>query len=185
MLTQISYVISPEMQVYLRYRCEHKQKNHPGHESFTDYLLDGRRQSLRFHLSCHLSDVVQLRGRVEWTAIDPGNQQGLLVYNECLYRPKNKGQRLTARIALFDTDSYPSRIYAYEHDVLYASSVPSFYGQGTRVYLIYNLQFSKCVGLWFRFAQTYYYDRNIIGTGLDQINGRTKTEIRFQLRIKV
>jgi hypothetical protein len=185
MLTQISYAISPELQVYLRYRCEHKQKNHADYESFTNVLVDGRRQSLRFHLSCQVSEAVQLRGRMEWTAINPGNQQGLLIYNECLYRPKNKGHRITARIALFDTDSYQSRVYAYEHDVLYASSVPSFYGQGTRIYVIYNLQLTKYIGLWFRLAQTYYYDRNIIGTGLDQIDGRTKSEIRFQLRIKI
>jgi hypothetical protein len=185
MLTQISYAISPEVQFYLRYRSEHKQKNQPGHESFTDFLVDSKKQSLRFHLSCQVSETLQLRGRIEWTSIVPVNQQGLLVYSDCLYRPVNKVHRLTGRIALFDTDSYQSRVYAYENDVLYASSVPSFYGQGTRVYLIYNLQLTKYVGLWFRFAQTYYYDRNIIGTGLDEIRGKTKTEVRLQIRIKV
>jgi hypothetical protein len=37
---------------------------------------------------------------------------------------------------------------------------------------------------WVRYAQTWYSDRNVIGTGLDLINGNTKSDVEVQLRIR-
>ena len=40
---------------------------------------------------------------------------------------------------------------------------------------------TKRISVWGRFAQTIYPDKNIIGSGLDQINGNKKTEVKAQL----
>jgi hypothetical protein len=39
---------------------------------------------------------------------------------------------------MFETDSYASRIYAFENDVLYAFSSPAYYGKGWGFYFIVN-----------------------------------------------
>jgi hypothetical protein len=38
--------------------------------------------------------------------------------------------------------------------------------------------------MWFRIAQTWYADKDEIGTGLDLIEGNKKTDIKIQLRWK-
>jgi len=185
MLIQMNYILSRSVQLYLRYRTETKQQNHPDLIAFIDPLIDRTRHIIRFHIAYQVSLALQLRNRIEWNTVNPGNQTGILIYQDFIYKPPAKPYQLIARLALFDTDDYSTRIYAYENDVLYASSVPSYYGLGTRIYMMYNMRFTKYLDVWVRIAQTYYHDRNIIGTGLDQIQGRTKSEVRIQVRIKI
>ena len=88
------------------------------------------------------------------------------------------------RYAIFDTESFNSRIYAYENDVLYAFSIPAYNGRGTRFYVTTKYRIKRGVDLWLRFAQTYYTDRVTIGSGREEIDGNTRSEVKAQLRFK-
>ena len=72
-------------------------------------------------------------------------------------------------------------MYAYENDVLYSFSIPVFYDKGYRYYLNLNYDATRKLSVWLRFAQTLYLDKNLIGSGLDEIMGNKKTEIRLQV----
>jgi hypothetical protein len=91
---------------------------------------------------------------------------------------------LTIRYALFDTDSYDSRLYAFENDVLYYYAIPSFYDRGTRVYGIFRYQFKKNFDLWVKYSQSLYNNRTTINSGLNEIQGNKKSELRIQLRLR-
>ena len=80
----------------------------------------------------------------------------------------------------FETDSYNSRMYAYEDDILYSFSIPVFYGKGYRYYFNIKYDINKKLSFWMRWSQTIYKDQNTIGTGLDQINGNTKSTLELQ-----
>ena len=86
------------------------------------------------------------------------------------------------RLQYFETDGYNSRIYAYESDVLYSYSIPAFFDKGFRYYLNLNYDLTKKLSCWVRFAQTIYRNRNTVGSGLDEIQGNRKSEMRFQVR---
>ena len=62
-------------------------------------------------------------------------QAGLLWYHDFLYRPMGRPLSLTSRLAIFRTEGWESRIYAYENDLLYNLSLPAFYDHGARAYL--------------------------------------------------
>ena len=85
---------------------------------------------------------------------------------------------------MFDTESYFSRIYNYEYDVLYSFSIPSFFGRGIRTYLNVRWDIGKHVDLWFKYALTSYRDRETISSGLNEIDGNKKSDLRIQLRLK-
>lgn len=85
------------------------------------------------------------------------------------------------RLQYFETDNYDSRIYAYENDVLYGFSIPAFSDKGYRYYTNINYDFSKKLSVWLRWAQLIYLNRNTVGSGLDEIQGNRRTEIRMQL----
>ncbi|MFT4771736.1 MAG: hypothetical protein ACI9D1_001770, partial [Cryomorphaceae bacterium] len=36
--------------------------------------------------------------------------------------------------------------------------------------------------IWLRVAQTYFTDRQVVGSGLEEIDGNTRTEMKFQIR---
>ncbi|MFO8022405.1 MAG: helix-hairpin-helix domain-containing protein, partial [Perlabentimonas sp.] len=77
-----------------------------------------------------------------------------------------------------------TRIYAYENDVLYYFSIPAYYSRGTRAYLLAKYSFGRRMDIWFRIAQTYFADQDQLGSGLAQIDGSTRSDVRVQVRLK-
>jgi hypothetical protein len=92
--------------------------------------------------------------------------------------------RATLRYAFFDTDNYDSRIYSYENDMLYAFSIPGFYGRGTRFYFLLRYSLGKHFDLRFKYATTHYIDRTAVGSGLNVVQGDRLSEIKLQLSCK-
>jgi hypothetical protein len=89
---------------------------------------------------------------------------------------------LALRYALFDTDDYDTRQYVFETDVLYAVSLPILYGQGTRAYALAQFTFNKHFTLWLRYANTTYRHQATVGSGLEEIQGAARSEVKAQLR---
>ena len=93
--------------------------------------------------------------------------------------------RLSGRYAIFDADDYDTRQYVFEQDVLYAVSIPALYGQGTRAYVIAQADFNKHFTLWLRYANTNYRHQDTVGTGLEEIQGAARSEVKAQLRYRM
>lgn len=60
------------------------------------------------------------------------------------------------RLQFFDAQNWTNRIYLYEHDVLYAFSIPAVYGLGGRAYLCLRWQIIPQLALYFRASETVY-----------------------------
>lgn len=63
---------------------------------------------------------------------------------------------LRLRLQFFDARNWDNRIYCYEHDVLYAFSIPAVYGFGGRAYLCLRCQIIPQLTLYFRVSETLY-----------------------------
>ncbi len=90
----------------------------------------------------------------------------------------------TALVGYFHTDDYASRLYTYERGLLYSFSFPAYYGKGVRYALFVRGDISKDLMLIGKVGVTNYLDRDHISSGLQQINGSSKTDIELQLRWK-
>ena len=111
-------------------------------------------------------------------------EKGWLALHDILFRPEALPLSFTFRYSMFDTDSYYSRIYTYEHDVLYAFSIPFWYGRGIRTYLNTHWQIGRHVDLWFKYALSWYPDRETISSGLNEISGHHRQDIALQMRVR-
>jgi hypothetical protein len=184
-LVQLNFRPSRAMEMYARYRIKNKPLNtqDPG---FIRQLDDVAKQNYRFHFSYTISPSFTLRNRVELINFQFGerHEKGYVVYQDVSYRHFASPWAITLRYALFDTDGFDSRIYAYENDVLYAFSFPFYSDKGSRVYLLARYRLSRNIDLYARLAQTFYTNRNEIGSGLDLIEGNSRTEIKAQMRIR-
>ena len=134
---------------------------------------------MAYRMNTHLS----VRSRVEAVFRKTATvmEKGFLSYVEGVYKPIPK-IATSLRFQYFSTDGYDTRIYAYEQDVLYSYSIPFFYDTGLRYYLNVNFDISKKLSLWGRWAQTVYYNKGTIGSGLEAISGNHKSEIKLQAR---
>lgn len=91
----------------------------------------------------------------------------------------------STRYALFDTDDYDNRLYVYEKDVWLAFSLPAYFGQGIRNYVMMQYKVSSNIDLWLRWAQTRYANQNTIGSSGETIDGNTKNDVKLQVRISL
>lgn len=85
-------------------------------------------------------------------------------------------------IGWFCTDDYDSRIYQYESSVLYDFGFPMYYGRGMRYALMLRADLGKRLMATAKVGVTNYFDRNTIGTGLQQVNRSSITDLLVQLR---
>jgi hypothetical protein len=184
-LSQVTYKPNKQLEIYVRYRTESKAKNYNPGGAFTSPVVPKPRQSFRSQLNYRINPAVTFRNRVELIWFDRkggGAQNGFLSYVDLLYKPMMKKYSGNIRLQYFETGGYDSRMYAYENDVLYSFSIPVFYDKGYRYYLNFNYDFSKRLTGWFRLAQTIYKDKTVVGSGLDEIPGNKKTEVKLQLQ---
>lgn len=184
-MLQLTYKPSKQLEICGRYRTETKPGNNNADRSFLTPVTAGTLQRFRLQFQYKLSSEVTIRNRNElvWVNKHPANTgEGFLLNLDCIYKPMMRKYSGNMRLQYFETDGYDSRIYAYENDVLYSFSIPVFYDKGYRWYFNINYDFSKKISGWLRLAQTIYIDKATIGTGLDEIKGNRKTELKLQLQ---
>lgn len=182
---QANYATSTSLGMYWRIQYEKKSENLPTTEEMVK-IGEKRKWKARFQVNYKLSNRMELRNRVEWTGLNKNESfsQGYLIYQDIIYRSNSIPLDVTFRYALFDTENYDNRIYAYENDVLYAFSIPPYYGKGIRTYLLLHSSLNKYLDCWFRISRTSFSDRKLIGSGLNAIDGNHKTELKLQARLK-
>lgn len=182
---QLNFKPSRKMEMYVRVRERLRQKNTKVDTDAIDYLVQEKQTNYRFNYSYQITDAIRLKGRVELINYDLAEspfETGYLIYQDVVYQPKSNPLSLTFRYAIFDTESFNSRIYAFENDVLYSFSIPSLSNRGTRSYLMARYKFRKGIDLWVRYAITYFENLTTIGSGLEEIQGNHRSDIKVQLR---
>jgi hypothetical protein len=168
---------------YLAFHQETKERNASDSKAVTHELLQTNRKNWVLgtdyihHTWLRLQTKLQYNGyKIENTSIS----DGYAVIQDI--ETKFKKSQIKGRIAYFSTDSYDSRIYAYENDVLYAVSFPAYYGKGWRYYLIGKMPIGRNLDVWIRIAQTKVSDRTTMGSGMSEIEGNRKTDLKVQLK---
>ncbi len=184
-LAQFTYTPNRQTEIYTRFRTEAKQVNIAGVGHALNVLAAIPRQTWRIHASNKISQAITLRNRVEMVWYNKKEkelaEQGFLIFMDVIFKPLMKRFSGIMRWQFFETDSYTSRIYAYENDVLYSYSIPVFYDKGLRYYFTINYDASKKLSFWLRWAQTIYRDKQSIGSGQDEISGNRRSEIKLQV----
>ncbi|HLR30929.1 MAG TPA: helix-hairpin-helix domain-containing protein, partial [Fodinibius sp.] len=176
-------------EAYLQIRSEIKEDEYEVSDELgrlVRKLGDNRRSSFRVHMEYWANDNVRLRTRAEWARVREAGgeaETGFLLYQD-LRLLLHPNLTLDARISIFDTESYASRLYQFENDLLYVFASKPLYDRGQRMYLLVNYEPVSFVEAWAKAGITVYEDRRVIGSGLNEIRGDTRSEIGFQVRIK-
>jgi hypothetical protein len=182
-LSQAIYTPVKAFRATIRVKTESKQQN-PDEKPDSTYIVSLSKTNYRLALSWQLNRALTLEHRSEFVQYHKAlvKDIGFMVYQDVAIHPVGKKLSATARIAYFKTDSYNSRVYAYEDDVLYSSGFGMYNGKGFRNYLNVRYKMLRNLDLWARYAIFIYQDVETVGSGLDLIKGNKKNELKFQLR---
>ncbi len=187
-LINVIYTPSRELKMYWRYKEETKAEDliTASSEPSMKLTVPKTIRRFRYHVAYSVSPNWEFRNRIEFSHYekDTIRQDGILMYQDIIYKFTKVPLKIIGRFAIFDTDGYEARIYAYENDVLYAFSIPGYYYKGKRYYLLMKYSLNNHTDVWFRISQWYYTNKDVISSGLNEIEGHTKTEVKFQIRYK-
>jgi hypothetical protein len=184
-LIQLNFKPDRKNELYLRYQVRDGAQNGNIADAFIDYPVARRQQTWRFNATYTPHENVQMRTRAQWQSFQlQGSQkeQGFLMYQDVIWEKLGSPLSVTLRYALFNTDTWNTRIYAFETDVLYGYSIPPYYGKGQRAYAVVKYNIKRGLDVWLRVAQWTYTDRKTISSGLNEIAGNERTDCTIQIR---
>ena len=184
-IAQLQYKPSRSFVAYFRMRRQEREINNTQIETPIRQLVTESRTNYRLNLSYKITDYLSLRNRVEISQYERGEQEdefGFLAYQDVVFKPKSKSYSFTARYALFDAKSYNARIYAYENDVLYYFYIPAYYRVGSRFYLTARYKYRKKFDFWIRYGVWNYRNEETLLSGLEEIQGNIRSDVKVVFR---
>lgn len=183
--TQLTYAPSKKWNVLFRISQRNNMQN-TSNDVAMKYIIQNKYTGYRFTISYYVTSTIKLANRVEVVNIQSEEpvKKGYLLYQDMHYNKPGKPFSAILRYAIFQTDGYDARIYAYENDVLGAFAIPAYYDSGSRFYILLNYAFNKHIECWLRFSQTVYDGKDVINEGtLSEIRGNKKSEVKVQVKI--
>ena len=184
-LVQLTHRPNKQIEIYTRFRQESKAINYTDDGQLVTALVEPViRKNWRTQIQYKPNAVITLRQRLDamWYNVGgPLESRGFLAFFDVFYKPALKPFSANLRLQYFETDDFNSRIYAYENDVLYGFSIPPFPDKGYRYYLNISYDLTKKLTFWVRWAQFIYSNRTTVGSGLDEISDKKRSEVKLQI----
>jgi DNA uptake protein ComE-like DNA-binding protein len=183
----VEYDPRPWLSTYVQVRAEREEasttERGPGGRQLGG-LQTEHRQSARWHTEYQFSDALTVRTRIQLSRFSTSTEPaayGVLLSQGFRLQPFESLQ-IDTRLAFFDTDGYESRIYAYEHDLLYSFSVPVLFDRGQRSYVLAQYEPFSSLTIEAKYGVTWYPHRRTVGSGLNETDGNRSRELRLQVR---
>ena len=182
--SQLSRRLGHSTTATLRYAYRRKERNIPYATTPTyeyEETLRHQLQATLHHEYGHWAFGTKA-AIARFESIGSGNQQGWAVAQQVRYT--HRSLQATAATSLFNVDGYYARIYLNESCLQYNFSMPAFYGQGLRAYLILRYKICKNITLAGKYSITHYFDRESVGSGAAETEGPNRQTVYLQLRWK-
>lgn len=182
-LARLSFQPNKKTMLYAQFRQETKGRNLRDNLTIMDVVVPSVRRNFQLNVDFRAEQIVTTRSRIQWSSYqqEGGNlTQGFAIAQDLVL--DFRWVKISSRFALFDTDDYENRQFMFEKDVLYAFTIPAYYGRGFRNYYMVQFNIGRKTDLWLRYAFTELRNQNTFGSGLDLIEGNRRSELKVQLR---
>jgi len=186
-LIESDYSVSKVIKMSMRLKHEGYEKAGRVEIERNSLLAWVKYTGLRYNFSYEMNGNLTLKTRMDYVKVkeeDIEPDEGFMIYQDIICHMEKIPLSLYFRYAYFHTDSYISRIYAYEQEPTASFSSTALYDKGNRSYLMIRYNYKSKISLWLRFAATNYRNKEIIGSGNDLISSNSRHELKFQLTAK-
>ncbi len=187
---QVTYSASKNLNFSIRYKIKSKQKDFVVTQSKADtmkVLQYNTNQSLRLTSTFTPTEHITLKSNIMGTAISFGPspiEYGFAASQGVTWAGTRGRNKINITATYFNTDSYNSRLYAYEPSLLFSFGMKSYYYKGIRLIALLTYQPMHNMTLTGKFGFTHYFNKNTIGSGKDIISANHKEDIQLQMRWK-
>ena len=177
-LVRLEYNINEKVKMFIQMRNENSQVKENTGTVYTNQPVQILKSIINFDYN--LENSLTFRSRIQFNRFTKvSSENGWLFYQDINYNIMKFG--VTGRILLFDTESYASRQYAYEKDMLFTFNTRVFNGRGLNYYIIMKFKPARGLSLRLKWSYMQYANQHEIGSGNDLILGNHKSQITGQL----
>ena len=131
-------------------------------------------RSIRANGTYAASNGITLKTRIEYKRASPSKNSGILLSQDINYSLPSIPISLWFRYAVYNTDSWETRLYCYENDLLYSFSIPALSGIGSRGYVMLKIDIGRYIDFRVKYAVTSLIAANNITRESDQLKFQIK-----------
>lgn len=162
-----------------RYRLRLRQRDEEGKKRLQNRTEHWGRLSADYASGLGWSSHTQLDGSF---GTSDGPSWGAMLSESLSYT--YRWLRLNGGAGYFHADSNDRRVYLYERAPLYNYAMMQFGGEGIRYWLMARAGIGQRLMLTAKVGVTDYFDRSVIGTGYQQVDASSMTDVDVQVRWK-
>jgi hypothetical protein len=183
-MLQVDYTRMEDASFYLRYKYRQREKNQTLPPVNNTQVEPYGQHKVRFQAQYALRSCL-FRTSVEGVAYSETGKQssGMMAEQSLAWKPSLPLQA-DINVAYFHTDDYDTRLGSHEKNIPYVFNRPQLYGHGLRMSAIARYDISDNTNISAKLAHTHYFDREVTGTGTEEIEGNVKTDICILVRHK-
>lgn len=185
-LADITFRPNSRLALSSRFRYNYQEKNASENITALNFLTFTERYNFRLNLSYKISSTISVVTKVDYIryftvsdAID-----GLMACQDLKFSFLKDKLKIITRYAFVNSADYDTRIYAFENDMPFSFSITTLYDKSLRYYLLAEYELKKHLSFWLKLSQTDYLGKTTIGSGLSEIEGSKKTELKMMLQVE-
>lgn len=174
-------------------QLQYKHKNKPVDELSTDIFgrsmeLAGERRQTNYRATLEFRSSIAFRSRTRLEVVNvsyqhvPTIERGFLAFQDIRIYPL-PNLLVDARIIVFETDSFDSRIYEFESDFRGSFANPALFGKGVRWYLLVRYEIGNFIDVWVKYSQTVKDGVKVISSGSSLIQGSLDNRVSIQVDV--
>ena len=178
-LVQLAYKLNSRLQMNLRYKYKEKSQNQIQEDARETYVTPYRQERWRYQLDYRNEKGFGLKTQADYNVYLSASQStaGWSLTQSASWSKPQSNFQLDGALAYFHAGNWNNRISIYERDILYSFSFPTYYGEGFRMYSVIKWKIAHALTVYCKLANTRYFDRGTIGSGLEAIQGKNKTDL--------
>lgn len=187
LLGMIEFNVTRSFSTYLLVRSESKEGRFELINDFGREVIESdieTRNSLRIQVQHQPLKTYRSRTRIEfiwYQAAEESIENGLILFHD-VRLILNNNWLFDARLTFFETDSFNTRGYQFENDLRYVLTNTVLNNTGQRWYIVTSYKPFKSLEVSAKISQSIFENIQFISSGLNRIQGNTRTNVGLQIR---
>ena len=180
----ISYSFNPIEKGTLFFRYFNEQKEELGVIENENKIIIKRTNKLRSEFSFNVNRHLRLKSRIELLYLTKGiianSEKGLLLFQDFQYKIKTHFT-FYGRVVFFQTDSFSSRIYEFENDLIGVMKNQALWGSGIKWYFLFRYNPFAALHISAKYSELYKPKETQLGSGYNAIVGNLENKFSLQI----
>lgn len=180
----ISYSFNPIPNGNLFFRYFNEEKDELELIESENKIITRQTDKFRCEFMYQINRVLRLKSRIEILHLSKSeiesNENGLLLFQDFQYKLKSK-LTIYGRILFFQTDSFASRIYEFENDLIGVMTNQPLWGTGIKWYLLLRYNSFSNFHVSAKYSELYKPNETFLGSSHNLIEGNLDNKFSFQI----